>query len=717
MSFNLNSKEGTAGITALLVIAIIVAVNFLVGAVGFLNFRVDLTEDRLYTLSQGTRNILSRLDPDKPVTIRYYESTEDRVMPPMLKSYGRTVRDVLREIQKASDNKVVLETIAPNPNTEEEDKAREDDLQGMQVNMEGDNIYLGMAIQSAAQKEVLAFLNPNEETKLEYNIARAIAKVSQRKKTVVGVLSAMPIQGSPMFPFQRQRGQEPWVMIQQLRQDYEVREVAMGTDKIDSDINVLVVVHPADIVEGTEYAIDQYLLGGGKVIAVVDPQSWIAQAYSGQQNPMTGQPGGVINTTSDLQHLFKAWGVVYDKSMVVADMKYRTMMQNRENPTAMRLPAEALNIEARITADLQSLLMMSAGAFEVEKKEGLEVTTLVTSSENSQLIDTTEAEKVRREPLTKFVPSGRKHKLAIQITGKFSTAFPNGKPKGVAPSPETGGAQDDANAPKADAAAKADAAPTNPAPATPPAAPAAAATAPAESAAPAAAPAPGASAPAAAPAPAASAPAAPAPQTPAQPKEAAPAAEAPKDDGSLKSSVNDQGTVILISDADMFYDAFCVQQDQMTGQLVASNSNLPLILNTVELLSGGGDLMQVRSRQSTQRPFTKLKELRENVEKNYRPQLMQLEQQLQDTAAKIGPLRIKNGQLSVDARQAQEFKTLRETEVKLNREIRDIKKKQNKDVSRTLSLLTWMNMLAVPLLVIIVGGLLAMRRRSATAAV
>jgi ABC-type uncharacterized transport system involved in gliding motility auxiliary subunit len=166
----------------------------------------------------------------------------------------------------------------------------------------------------------------------------------------------------------------------------------------------------------------------------------------------------------------------------------------------------------------------------------------------------------------------------------------------------------------------------------------------------------------------------------------------------------------------MFYDAFCVQQG-LAGALVASNSNLPLILNTIEVLAGGGDLLEVRSRQSTMRPFTKLQELTENVEQRYRPQLMQLEKQKQDTVAKIGPLRVKNGQLSVDARQAQEFKSLQETEIRINRQIRDIKKAEQKDISRTQSFLTAVNMLAVPLLVIVAGALLAIRRRVATAAV
>jgi len=656
---NLNSKEGTAGITALLVVAIVIAVNFLVGGLGLGNFRIDLTEDKLYTLSNGTRNILDRLNPDKPVTIRYYVSTEDRVMPPMLKTHASAVQDMLLEFQKAAKGKLILEKLTPNPNTEDEDKAREDDLQGMTVNQNGDNIYLGMAIQCAAQKEVLPFLNPNEETALEYNVSRAIQKVSKNSKTIIGVMSSMPIMGSPMFPYQRQRGQEPWILVQRLRMDYEVRDIPIGSDKIDSDINTLVVIHPADITEAAEYAIDQYLLKGGKVVALVDPQSLVAQrVYSNQPNPMTGQPGGVINPVSDLANLFKAWGVNYNKTQVIADVNYRGMAQGGQNPTELQLPREALNKDDRITSDLQTLRMLVAGSFSIDKKDGIDSTTLVSSSEASEMIDATEADRLVREKLTSFNPSGRRQIMGVRLSGKFKTAFPGGKPKGPAASSETGGAQEDATAPKpADAAPATDAA---------------------------------------------------------KGEEKNPAFDIT--DGTIKESVSNEGVVVLFSDADMMYDALCVQQDPMTGGLVAVNSNLPLMLNTIEILSGGGDLIQIRSRASTQRPFIKMDELREKVEKNFRPKLQALQAKLDETAQKMGPLRVKNGQLA-DPRQIKELEELRDTQVSINREIREIKKAQNKDIDFTESMITLLNFLVVPLLVISVGILLAIRRRVRTAAV
>lgn len=730
---NLNSKQATTGVTILIMLAILFVINYLVGGVGVGNFRVDLTEDKLYTLSDGTRNILNRVNPDKPVTIRYYVSTDDRVMPPILKTYARTIQDLLLEFEKAADGRLVLEKLNPNPNTEDEDKAREDDIQGMQVNSEGDNIYLGLAIQSAEKKELLPFMNPNEETALEYNIARAIAKVTKTTQTVVGVMSALPVQGTPQMPFMQQPGQQqqqPWMIIQRLRMDYEVREIAPNSDKIDSDVNVLVVIHPATLPEQAEYAIDQYVLKGGQVIAFVDPQCWIAQVYSNQGgNPMMGGGQNMISPSSELKALFKTWGVGFGNDQVVADMSYLSMMQGRRNPTALSLPAAAINKGDRVTAELQSMTMVGAGSFNIEKTDGIVATPLIESSENSEMIDTAAAEKLRTEAMTSFNPSGRKKVLGVRLTGKFKTAFPNGKPQGPpAPGKEAGGAQDDATAPKTEAAAPAaPATPAPTAPATPAAAPAPAvpetkpvAPAPTTATTP---PVSVTTPPVSVTTTPVSVPSPVAPPAPATPNAAptADAAKAPeaKDDGSLKVSEKD-GVVLLFSDVDMLFDAFAVQRDPMTGGVIPLNSNMPMFLNAVEIASGGGDLLSVRSRASTQRPFTKLDEMRDKVERQFRPRLETLQAKLQETAQKISTLRLKKDaksqMLILDPTQVKDLEAMQEAQASINKEIREVKKEQNKEIDRTENILTLANVFAMPLLVISIGILLALRRKAITAA-
>jgi ABC-type uncharacterized transport system involved in gliding motility auxiliary subunit len=708
------STSSAVGFTTLLVIAIVFVINYIVGGLGLGNFRVDVTEDSLYTLSKGTKNILGRINPDKPVTIRYYVSSDERVMPPVLSTYSRNVQDLLFEFQKASNDNVVFEKLTPNPDTDEEDKAREDQIQGMQVNSEGDNIYLGLAIQSGSQKEVIPFLNPSEETKLEYDVARAINKVISTKKPIIGVMSSMPVQGSPMFQFQRQRGQEPWAVIQQLRLDYEVRDVEMSATKIDSDISVLVVIHPGDILPTTEYAIDQYLLKGGRLLACVDPLCWIGQSYNGQQNPMTGQ-STVVAKTSDLPNLLKGWGVGYSPNEVVADMFYRGTLMGRQNPTALQLPAGAINRSNPITESLQSMTMVSAGAFSAPPAGGPTAEILLESSEQSSGIDLATAESLRTESLKEFTASGRKKVLAMRLSGTFKTAFPDGPPPaaaGGAPgggmppgmqgfpgmmppgAREGGGAQTDPAAPAAPAAAT-----TEPVAASAPVAPAA-------------------------PAVEATAPAAPAAAAPAgeEKKDSAPAAPAkpalPPDH--VAESKGDSSAVMLFSDADMFYDAFCLSQDQMTGTLVAINSNLPMFLNAIELLSGGGDLLAVRSRASTQRPFVKLDEMREKVEVEFRPKLQSLEKQLNDTVQQIGTMKVKTDAktrtLILDPEQQKQLADLQATQAKISKEVREVRKQQNREIDWIKFTLKMLNILLMPLVVIAVGLILAMRRRSATAA-
>jgi ABC-type uncharacterized transport system involved in gliding motility auxiliary subunit len=681
-----SSKTAAVGITTLLTIAVIAAVNFLVGGVGFGNFRLDLTEDGLYTLSPGTKNILSRINADEPVTIKFYATNDDRVMPNILKPHARTIEDLLLEYEKQGGGNVALEVIHPNPDTDEEDKAKEDEVRGMQVNQEGDNIYLGMTVQSLDRKEVLPFLSPDDATSLEYEVSRAIAKVIKPTKTVIGYMSAMQIGGNPMAMMQRQRGGEAWAVIQQLRADYEVREVPATTDKIDKDITVLLVIHPADITETAEFAIDQYLLGGGNVVAFVDPMSLLAQAMSSQQNPMTGQPGNMINPSSDLANLFKAWGINYKKDMVLADMNYRGQLQGRMVPTALQLPAKAINQESRFTTGLQSFTLMNAGSFGIDKKEGLDATTLVSSSEASEMIDTAAAEKLRREPMTNFTASGKKQVVGVHIKGKFKSAFPNGRPNAPGVSKETGGAEQDATKPAATA--------TTP--------PVSVTTAPVSAPAPAA----------AAPAPAA---AAPAPAAPA----AAPKTEEKKDD-SLKESIDSERNVIVFSDADMLYDAFCLRQGDLGVGLVTNGGNLPMLLNTVEVLAGGGDLIQVRNRKSPIRPFSKLKEMREEVEEKYRPKLVSLEAERQKLAEQLSKARpqldLKKGALIIDQGTMNNIKEMEKNSLKIEREVRDIRKEVNKEVEFQKTLLKSLNVFGVPLLVGVVGLILAMRRRALTAA-
>ncbi len=683
-------KQSALLSTLLIVVAIIVVVNYLVGGLGFFNARFDLTQKKLFTLSDGTRRILTSIQSDKPITLRFYASRDSRLMPQWIQSYATTVEDLLLEFEKASNGKASLEKIDPRPDSESEDKARADDIQGHVVNESEDKVYFGIAIQCADQKEIIPALSPNDESSLEYQIARAIAKVTKTKKSVLGVLTPLPIaepaMSQQMMMMMQKQQQQPWAVITQLRQDYEVRKVQPTADKIDADINILLVIHPADLAERTEFAIDQFVLRGGKVIAFVDPQCAVSSMYNNQGNPMMGQPPSMTSPSSTLKNLFKSWGVSFEKDMVVADMTLRTRFQKGPLATFLTLSREYINRDEQITAPLEMVQMFSPGAFSVEKKDGITPVTLLESSENSELIDNAAAEKARNEPLNNFQPEGKKRILGLRLNGHFKTAFPGGQPK-EAPAPaggpgapgmprfpgDTGGAEQDAGAPGS--TDKKDGAPeAPPVIAAPTAQPAAA--------------------------------------------KSAEKAEAPKPNF-LTESVNNEGIVFLFSDADMLFDGFCFQQDQL-GRLGLVNHNVPLLLNIVEMLSGGADLINVRSRGSTKRPFTKMQEMSDAVEKSYRPQIEELTRKQNEIAQKISTMRVKqdkNSQMIIlDPKQKKDLEELMETQTSFNKQIRDIKKEQNKGKDRLETLITVLNLVIVPLLVITFGVALAIRRRSIQAA-
>jgi len=704
MKIDLNSKHVVGTLSAVVVIAIIVVINFIVGGSGLGNFfRLDLTQDKLYTLSQGTKNILERLDPDKPVTLRFYSSTDDRVMPPVLRNYSRSTEDLLNEFRKAGGGKLVVEKLAPNPNTDEEDKATTDAIQGVPANSDGDKFYLGLAIECLDQKEVLAFLNPADETKLEYDIARSIQKVSKKDKAVIGVMSPLPAMGSGgMMPMmQQQQNQQPaWALIQQLKMDYEVREVPMTADKIDADIKVLIVIHPANIEDTTLFALDQYVLRGDKLIAFVDPKSVVAEHFGQQQqqNPMMRQAPSMINPQSDMKKLFSAWGIGYDIDSVVADMGNRATMGQRENPTALNLNTQAFDKESRLTKDLNSLFMLTPGVLNITKTGDIEAVALVSSSEYSQTIPSAEVEKANRGELNSFSAGGRKLPLVVQLTGKFKTAFPDGPPANPPAPKEGGGAQDEAK-PGAQAPAEAPAkAPEAPAPAPVVATPA---------------PTPAPAAPVAAPTPATPPPgiAAPAPAPAAAPA-------APKVDF-LKESKNGDAVVLLFSDADMIYDSLCLQRDAFGG-VSESNGNLSMMLSAIELMSGGGDLIAVRNRASTTRPFTTMQKKKSQVEDQFRPQMSKLTGELEQATAELSNLRgkfdKKTQRIIIDPSSQAKIDDWQGKQIAIQKEIGNIKKQQRKAIDWEETKIKLVNILLMPIVVIAIGLILALNRRAATAA-
>jgi ABC-type uncharacterized transport system involved in gliding motility auxiliary subunit len=412
-----------AGVGAMALL--LVAFNVIAGTA---KKRIDLTHEKAYSLSAGTKAILAKLD--SPVTVKFYcsqgETAPDTVF---LRNYGRRVEDLLDEYRQASKGKLVLEKYDPEPDSDAEDSARMAGVEG-QTLRNGDRFYLGVAVSRLDESQAIPFLDPSRERLLEYDLSRAISRVVTPERPVVGIMSPLPVFGMPSNPMMArmgQQGQQPWVIINELKNDFTVKDVPMDTDKIDDEIKVLLVIHPREITDKAQYAIDQFVMRGGKLIAFLDP---LPMMDAREQNQMLGS---IPNSGSNLEKLLKAWGLSLDTSKVVADMNYKMQIggrngQPQEAPAVLAVNSQGINSDDIVTSQIDSLWLPYAGAFTGTPVAGLKETVLLKSTKDSQLVDGFMANLSGENVMKEFKPSGTEYALAIRLTGKFKTAFPDGKP-------------------------------------------------------------------------------------------------------------------------------------------------------------------------------------------------------------------------------------------------------------------------------------------------
>lgn len=417
----------TVGVLAMGIV--LIGLNVVLGA---FKERVDLTKEKAYTLSDGTKAILRKLDT--PVKIRFYctqpESSSAETV--YLRGYARRVEDLLGEYKQVAGNKLVIEKYNPTPDSDAEDSARLNGIQGEQLSS-GENFYLGLSVSLADETQSIPFLDPREERLLEYKLSRAIARVGAGpEKPVVGIMSPLPVFGMPANPMMMRmgqgQGQEPWVLVNELKNDFNVKQVGMDVSKIDDDIKVLLVIHPRDISDKAEYAIDQFIMRGGKLIAFLDP---LPLMDTKEQNQMLGN---IPNSGSNMDKLLKAWGLSLDPSKVVADLNFKMQVGGRNGrpvdaPAFLSVTPDGINKDDIITSQIDNIWLPFAGAITGTPVAGLKESMLIKSSKESQLVDGFMANLSGENVLKEFKPSGNVYALAVKLAGKFKTAFPNGKPE------------------------------------------------------------------------------------------------------------------------------------------------------------------------------------------------------------------------------------------------------------------------------------------------
>jgi len=433
------SKKSHLGATGLAVIGVLFIAIMLLANTLLRGAKVDLTADNLYTVSEGTDHIVQGLK--EPVNLYLFFSEKTATPIPQIRNHGIRVRELLEELVSRSNGKLTLKVIDPQPFSEEEDRAQELGVQSVPLGATGDKLYLGLAATNSTDgKEAIAFLDPQSEEQLEYDVAKLIHKLSNAKKPVVGFLSSLPMQGD--FDMQTGRPREGWVVYSQIEQLYTVQTLEPTLTSIGNDVDVLVLVHPKALPPAALYAIDQFALRGGHILAFVDPNSQADQSGADPNNPMAAM---AADKSSHLEPLLTAWGVDFKSDQVIADLERGLTVSMREGePPSQHIAIlgfdNASMAKDVITARLDSINMATAGSLKALAQTGeskLKFEPLIRTSAQAGLIPSQRFAMLSDPASLRdgFKPSGELV-VAARISGDGVSAFPNGPPEGVAAAPD-----------------------------------------------------------------------------------------------------------------------------------------------------------------------------------------------------------------------------------------------------------------------------------------
>jgi len=640
---NARSKTLLTGTGLVAAFALFFAVN-VASNQGLRDARLDLTQARLYTLSDGTRNVLKGLQ--EPITLRFFFSDKLATQAPQIKQYGQRVRELLERYAALSGGKLRLEVIDPEPFSEAEDRAVAAGIQAVSLGQSGQNFYFGLvATNSVDQQESIPFFQADKEQFLEYDLTKLIYGLNNPKKPSIAIIGSLPLEYGPGGIMAAMRGQaQPYLVLGQVKQFFDAKVLeAPKPEDITDKFDTIVLAHPKDLSDEAQYAIDQFVLKGGRLIAFVDPYS---ETMAAMPNPMTGQPMPGGDSGSLLPKLFQSWGVDIEPKFV-ADLSLAQRVQTgRQGAGAiadyipwLALTEAQMSHDDIITAQITSINVASAGA--IMKREGgtTTITPLMQSSKNAMLMDVAD---LRGDPnpqalAEKFKATGETYTLAARITGPAKTAFPDGPP-----------------APKADD------------------------------------------------------------KKDGEKKEAA--APTPQVKESAKP-IN----VVLVADADLLDDRFWVRTQQMFGQslYVPIAANADFLVNAIDNLSGSGDLIGLRSRGKSQRPFLVIEELRRSADQQYQARERALQKKLDETEKQIAELQSKAGtggsgtNALVSAEQQAAIEGLRAEILTTRKELRNVQRELNRDIEKLQLGVKFINIGLVPLLAALVAiGLgIAWRRR------
>lgn len=414
-------KITTTGSGLLMLAVAVVALNIIAAR---LFVRLDVTGDKVFSLSDGTKKILGKLDGD--VTAKLYFSRSNKDLPPVIKTYATRVEEVLAEYAAKSGGKLKVEVIDPKPDTDDEEWAQKYGISGVRL-PKGDQVYFGVVFTAGAKEVALPYLDPRREELLEYDLSEALVSAFKKDVPKIGVMSSLPVFGGGPGG----QGGERWVFLNDLQRSFTVEEVAPTAKEVAEDLKVLVVIHPKNLAEEALYAIDQFVMRGGRLIVAVDPMS----RTDLQTNPMAGMQGGQMpQASSELTKLFDAWGIAYDKNQMVGDQSLATRInaggQVTDYPFFLTLSEKSFATTNAMTASLRQMMLGEAGAVSLKDgATGVTLEPLITTSKDSGTGPAQMAAFMAPADLAREMKAdGKERVVAGLFKGRFKSAFPQGAP-------------------------------------------------------------------------------------------------------------------------------------------------------------------------------------------------------------------------------------------------------------------------------------------------
>ncbi|MDE0130099.1 MAG: Gldg family protein [Gammaproteobacteria bacterium] len=650
MARSVGPRYGQLGLGVLLLVflASVALVN-----VVFRGVRLDLTEAGLYTLSEGTQRVLEGIP--EPVRLYFFISRGGLSDSPGLRAWADRVEDMLIEFEAHSDGRLDVSVIDPAPFSEDEDRAAAFGLQAVRLQVSDDPLYFGVAGSNAVgDEEFIAFMNPQREQFLEYDLAKLVHSLLRSDEPVVGLVSSLPLTGG--FDPMQTAVTEPWIITSPISDMFDLRDLDIIEDEIDEEVDVLMLVHPKVATPRQSYAFEQFLFRGGRALVFIDPLAE-ADPAAPPAGPMAGMPA---DRSSNLEFLLGHWGLEMPAETVVGDGRYALRVSEVDG-TLARHPAyigvdlaETDSTEV-VTAELDVLNLGFAGYLKVNEDAALEVTPLVRTSNDAGFLDpnllafTPDINSL----WSGFNPQGEAVTLAARLSGTVASAFPDGRPE--APEDQADGEADDAN-PFAEAMGQGG--------------------------------------------------------TSSLPGEE----EEPELSELPEHIAEGEVQLIVVADTDLLSDRMWAQAQRVFGQLLvtefASNGNF--VLNALDQLAGSSDLMSLRGRAAFSRPFDRVDELRLEAEAQFRLTEDRLQEELVSTENRLAELqeaRDDQFALSPTPEQEAELEKFTDERLRIRRELREVRRNLDASIQRLGAFLKVINIGLIPLLIGIGGLAVALLRR------